>query len=36
MRVALERDKCAARKTVFLAELDDARVFKLFEGVMSG
>ena len=36
VRVALERDKCAASKTVLLAELDDARVFKLFERIMSG
>ena len=32
--VTLERNKCAARKTVLFAELYDARVFKLFERVM--
>jgi hypothetical protein len=34
MRVALERDECAARKAVLVAEFEDARVFELFEGVM--
>jgi hypothetical protein len=34
VRVALERDECAARKTVLIAEFEDAGVFELFEGIM--
>ena len=34
MRVALERDERGATDAVLVAELDDARVFKLFERVM--
>ena len=34
MRVALERNERGATHAVLVAEFDDARVFKLFEGVM--